>query len=506
MRHPSGASETGVDRLSPQTLGRLPAGTRVPRYDRRSLVTGVLHIGVGAFHRAHQAMYLDQLLTDGLGDGWAVCGVGLLPGDAAVRDALRPQNGLYTLSVKAPDGSVTRQVLGALADYLYAPDDPEAVVARLAAPATRILSLTVTEGGYGLDPATGRFDRAAPAVVADLARTSGWTTVFGLVVEALARRRDAGLEPFTVMSCDNVEHNGGVAREAFSSYAEARDPALGRWVRDNVRFPSSMVDRITPATTEADQADVQEATGLLDLAAVVCEPFTQWVLEDSFSLGRPAFEQVGVQVVGDVRPYELMKLRLLNASHQAMAYVGVLSGYRWVHDAAADPLVRALLAAWMAREARPTLPEVRIDLDEYCATLLERFTNPALGDTLARLAAFSSDRIPGFVLPVVRDNLAAGRPIEIGAAIVASWARYAEGVDDHGRPVTVVDQLAAELVPLAQQDDLFAFLAHRPVFGDLVDDERFRRAYLWARQSFAAHGAQATMADLLARTNAGPSA
>ena len=271
-----------MDRLTAQTLDRLPAGVGVPAYDRSAPVTGMVHVGVGAFHRAHQAMYLDRLLAAGLGDGWAVCGVGLLPGDAAVRDALREQDGLYTLTVRAPDGTVSRQVLGAVAEYLYAPEDPEAVVTKLASPQTRVLSLTITEGGYGLDPATGRFDLTTPAVAADLARTSGWTTVFGLVVEAMARRRERGLQPFTVMSCDNVEDDGGVAREAFSGYAMAREEALGGWIREHVRFPCSMVDRITPATTAADQAEVAGATGLLDRAAVVCEPFTQWVLEDDF--------------------------------------------------------------------------------------------------------------------------------------------------------------------------------------------------------------------------------
>ena len=490
-----------MDRLTAQTLDRLPAEVGAPSYDRSALVTGVVHIGVGAFHRAHQAMYLDRLLTTGQGDGWAVCGVGLLPGDAAVRDALREQDGLYTLTVKAPDGAVSRQVIGAVAEYLFAPDDPGAVVEKLASPGTRVVSMTVTEGGYGLDPATGRFDLTAPAVVADLARTAGWTTLFGLVVEALARRRERGVAPFTVVSCDNVEDNGGVAREAFSAYAAARDGDLGRWVREHVRFPCSMVDRITPATTAADQAEVAGATGLVDRAAVVCEPFAQWVLEDDFSLGRPPLEQAGVQVVDDVRPYELMKLRLLNASHQAMAYVGVLSGYRWVHDAAADPLVRALMARWMADEARPTLPPVPgMDLDDYCATLLDRFANPALGDTLARLAAFSSDRIPTWVLPPVRENLASGGPVAIGAAIVASWARYAEGTDEAGAPIDVVDQLGATLTPLARDADPDAFLGHRPVFGDLVDDARFADAYRWARASFATRGAQATMTDLLGRT------
>jgi mannitol 2-dehydrogenase len=309
------------------------------------------------------------------------------------------------------------------------------------------------------------------------------------------------------MSCDNVEDNGGVAREAFSAFAGRARRRSGSWVREEVCFPSSMVDRITPATSQAHQAEVAAETGLLDRAAVVCEPYAQWVLEDSFSLGRPPFERVGVQVVADVRPYELMKLRLLNASHQVMAYVGLLSGYRWVHDAAADPSVRALMAAWMAREARPTLPDVPgIDLDEYCATLLQRFANPALGDTLTRLAAFSSDRIPPWVLPVVRENLQAGGSVEVGAAVVASWARYLEGTDEQGEALVPVDQLAEVLTPLAKDPDPDAFLSYRPVFGDLADAPRFHEAYLWARRSFSTSGAQATTAELLARLGSSPPA
>lgn len=487
-----------MQRLSSSTVDGLDQATAVPGYARDGLVTGIVHIGVGAFHRAHQAMYVDRLLQAGQAREWAVCGVGLLPGDSSVRDALHDQDCLYSLSVMNYDGSTERRVVGSIADYLFAPDDPEAVVERLAAVSTRIVSLTITEGGYNLDPATGRFDLDAEAVVADLARDSSWTTVFGLVVEALARRRDRGQEPFTIMCCDNIENNGDVARESFCSYADARDAALGAWVREQVSFPSSMVDRITPATTDADREEVARALGVQDLAAVVCEPFTQWVLEDRFGMGRPPLEEVGVQLVDDVRPYELMKLRLLNASHQAIAYLGYLNGYRYVHDAAADPLVVALLTRYMDREATPTLPPVPgVDLDAYKRTLLERFANPALGDTVQRLAAYASDRIPKWVLPVARANLADGGEVAMTAAVVAGWARYARGVDEAGQPITVVDHLAEPLGRLARDDDGLAFLAHRPVFGDLVDDDRFRAAYLSAWESLRDRGARATLEELV---------
>ena len=487
-----------MTRLSARTLGDLPASTAVPSYDRSSLVTGIVHIGVGAFHRAHQAMYVDRLLEAGTAQDWAICGVGLLPGDARTRDALHAQDGLYTLTLKHTDGTVQRRVVGSIAQYLYAPDDPEAVVEKLAAPTTRILSLTITEGGYNLHPATGELDLGNPAVAEDLRRTEGWRTVFGLVVEALARRRERGTPPFTVMCCDNIESNGEVARQTFCAFADARDPDLGRWVRDTVRFPSSMVDRITPATVETDLAEVADAIGMADEATVVCEPFTQWVLEDDFTLGRPAFEDVGVQLVHDVRPYELMKLRLLNASHQAMCYFAHLSGYRYVHDAALDPTIAQFLAQYMEHEGTPTLPPVPgVDLTQYRTTLVERFANPALGDTVARLCAYSSDRIPKWLLPVARENLTAGRDVERSAAVVASWARYAEGVDEAGKPIDVVDHLADTLTPLARQDDGNAFLAHQPLFGDLADHDRFRTAYRWTLDSLHTRGARATLTDLI---------
>ncbi|MBY8859497.1 mannitol dehydrogenase family protein [Nocardia sp. CA2R105] len=468
-------------------------------YDRSGLTAGIVHFGVGGFHRAHQAMYIDRLLARGGSKEWAICGVGVLPGDRRMRDVLAAQDGQYTLSVVGADGVWDTRVIGSITEYLYAPDDPEAVLAKLADPATRIVSLTITEGGYGIDATTGEFDAAEPSVAADLAPDAVPRTVFGLVVEALARRRAAGIAPFTVMSCDNIQGNGEVARRVFGTFARLRDADLGEWIDREVSFPNSMVDRITPVTPPEAEAEVLRRTGITDWWPVITEPFTQWVLEDSFTLGRPAYEEVGVQVVEDVTPYELMKLRLLNAGHQGIAYFGHLCGYRMVHDAARDPLFDRFLMRYMDFEATPTLrPVPGVDLDSYKRTLIERFGNPAIGDTIARLCAESSDRIPKWVLPVIRERLAAGGEIDCAAAIVASWARYAEGVDEQGEPIEVVDRLRDRLVPLAQRQrtDPTAFLCDRSVFGDLIDEPRFVRPYLAALESLHTKGARATLADL----------
>jgi mannitol 2-dehydrogenase len=467
--------------LTAENLPRLPAGVSGPRYDRAQCTAGIVHFGVGGFHRAHQAMYLDRLMNDGKALDWAICGVGVMPGDRRMRDALDAQDGLYTLVVKAPDGTMTPTVIGSIREYLFAPDDPAAVVRKLADEATRIVSLTVTEGGY-------------------LFSATGDNSMFGRITQALARRRQHGTPPFTIMSCDNIQANGDAARRAFVGYARLRDPGLADWIAEHVRFPNSMVDRITPVTTEQDIAEVGERFGIDDRWPVVCEPFTQWVLEDSFTLGRPPLEDAGVQLAADVHPYELMKLRLLNAGHQALCYFGYLAGYRLVHEVCQDELFAAFVLAYMEREATATLdPVPGIDLDAYRHQLIERFSNPAVRDTVARLCADTSDRIPKWLLPVIRQNLAAGREIHRSAAVVASWARYAEGVDEQGRPIEVVDRLRETLMANArrQRTDPLAFVAEREVFGDLVDDDRFVSAYRAALTSLQKDGVRATLRRLV---------
>jgi mannitol 2-dehydrogenase len=484
--------------LTAATLTSFGPDVATPQYDRHKLSVGVVHIGVGGFHRAHQAMYLDRLMNEGTAFDWAICGVGVLPSDRRMADVLAAQDGLYTLVVKHPDGTLEPRVIGSIVDFLFAPDDAEAVIERMADPATRIVSLTVTEGGYNFHAVTGRFDEDDPGVRHDLEPGAVPRTTFGLVTEALVRRRDRGIPPFAVMSCDNIQGNGHMARSSFSAFAALREPELGEWVGEQVPFPNSMVDRITPVTTDDDRAELAERFGIEDGWPVVCEPFTQWVLEDFED--RPPLEDAGVQVVDDVEPYELMKLRLLNASHQGVAYFGYLAGYRLVHDACQDPLFARFLLAYMDAEATPTLqPVPGIDLDEYKHELIARFSNPQVRDTIPRLCAESSDRIPKWLLPVIRQNLENGGQVRLATAIVASWARYAEGVDEDGNPIDVVDRKKDELMAAAreQRSDPLAFVRNREIFGDVVDDDRFTSPYLATLDSLHRKGARATLQDLV---------
>ena len=457
-------------------LTRLPIDT--PNYDRHSVSVGIAHIGAGHFHRAHQAMYIDRLLQRGMAREWGICGIGVMPGDWTMRDVLRDQGGLYTLILENPDGTRDAHMIGSIIDYRYAPDDPEAALEVLAAATTRIISLTITEGGYR--------DPDGPA--------------FALITEALARRRCGGIAAPTIVSCDNIESNGEIARRAVLANAERRDPGLADWVAEHTRFPSSMVDRITPATTLEMAAQVRRDFGVDDRWPVLAEPFAAWVLEDDFSDGRPPLEQAGVLLVDDVGPYESMKLRLLNAGHQSLCYFAYLCGFEFVHDAARDPLFAEFLLAYFDFEAIPTLePVPGIDLHDYSRTLVERFGNPGVRDTVARLCAYSSDRIPKWLLPVIYDNLASDGSVRLAAATVASWARYAEGADEWGQPIEVVDQLADSLVPIArsQHENPTAFIEINAVFGDLAQQPRFVEAYRWALESLHRNGARATLEALV---------
>ncbi|WP_374024629.1 mannitol dehydrogenase family protein [Mycobacterium sp. HNNTM2301] len=462
--------------LNNASLSELPIDA--PNYDRGEVTVGIAHIGAGHFHRAHQAAYINLLLQQGLARDWGICGVGVMPADWTMRDVLNDQDGLYTLILENPNGSRDAQVIGSIVDYRYAPDDPESALEVLTAASTRIISLTITEGGYR--------DPDGPA--------------FALITEALARRRDRGVPAPTIVSCDNIENNGEVAKRTVLASAERRDPALAEWVAQNARFPSSMVDRITPATTLEMAAEVRRDFGVGDRWPVVAEPFTAWVIEDDFADGRPPLERAGVLMVDDVRPYELMKLRMLNAGHQCLAYFAHLCGFQFVHEAARDPLFAAFLLSYFETEAIPTLPPVPgIDLHDFGRTLVERFANPAVRDTVARICAYSSDRIPKWLFPVICDNLANDGPVQLAAAAVASWARYAEGTDEWGKPYEVVDQLADSLIPIArsQHQNPTAFIEVTAVFCDLAHQPRFVDAYSWALDSLHTKGARATLEALV---------
>ncbi|GGR13876.1 mannitol dehydrogenase family protein [Deinococcus ruber] len=478
-------------KLNRSALPALGDAVAVPQYQPQHLTSNIVHFGVGGFHRSHEAMYLDRLLNAGHGSEWAICGVGVLPSDLRMRDVFADQDNLYTLVTKSPEGDTQARVIGAVNAFLFAPEDPEAVIEKLADPATRIVSLTVTEGGYSVNNATGEFDASSPDLQHDLAAGAVPRTVFGFVTEGLRRRRERGLAPFTVMSCDNMQGNGHVAQHAFTAFARLKDPELGEWVVKEVAFPNSMVDRITPVTTDAMRAEVASEFGIEDAWPVVAESFAQWVLEDHFTLGRPALDTVGVQLVSDVEPYELMKLRLLNASHQAMSYLGLLAGYSYVHELCQHPLFVKFLLDYMEREATPTLrPVPGIDLNAYRHQLIERFASTAIQDTLARQIVDSSERMPKFLLPVVREQLEAGGEISHAALVIAAWSLYLEAVNEGGRFPALIDQRAAQLAQAVrgEADHPGAFLELTDIFGDLGQNERFRAAYLAARDDIRRQG------------------
>ncbi|MFM1968141.1 MAG: hypothetical protein RL590_998 [Actinomycetota bacterium] len=486
--------------LSEATIKDVAQGVSTPNYDRSSLKAGIVHFGVGGFHRAHMAMTIDRLLNAGLAQEWAICGVGLLEHDRRMRDVMAEQDCLYTLVLKHPDGRRESSIIGSIIEYIFAPDDPKVLLEKLANPDTKIVSLTITEGGYNFDRVTGEFMADTPAVAADLVEGAVPSTAFGYIIEGLRLRRERGMAPFTVQSCDNIQANGDVAKKMFTTYAKIKDAELGSWVEANVHFPNSMVDRITPVTSAEDISEVPTITGLEDKWPVVAEPFFQWVIDDEFSLGRPELEKADVQMVEDVMPYELMKLRLLNASHQGLTYFGYLSGYRYAHEATNDPAIAKFLLNYMEQEATPTLlPVPGVDLDAYRHMLIERFSNPEVKDTLARLCAESSDRIPKWLVPVIHERLAQGGAVTLSAAIVASWARYAEAIDEEGEPINVVDPLKEELIPIAKSQRLrpLAFIENRQLFGNLVDDENFTRPYLDALNSLFENGAHKTVEALV---------
>lgn len=485
--------------LSLATLPEIGTSASVPGYAREDLTAGIVHIGVGNFHRAHQAVYLDALMNRGLARDFALIGAGVRPADARMRDTLKAQDYLTSVVEQEADHSSVR-ITGAMVDFVEV-GNTQALLAVLSNPAIRIVSLTVTEGGYYIDPATQAFDPTHPDIVADAQHPEAPKTAFGLILAGLRRRRAAGIAPFTVMSCDNIPGNGHVTENAVAGIAALLDPALASWVRSAVAFPNSMVDRITPATTDRERQVLQDQWGIEDGWPVFCEGFTQWVLEDKFPLGRPPFEQVGVQFVPDVAPFELMKIRILNGGHATIAYPGGLLDIHFVHEAMENPLIRAFLEKVEREEIIPIVPPVPdTNLSDYYELIARRFSNPKIGDTISRLCLDGSNRQPKFILPSAADRLRAGGSVTGLALVSALWARYCYGVSDSGRTIPPNDPNWDRLTAQAHRskDDPAAWLEMTDIFGSLASDDRYRAAFTTALRALWTDGTAATLERYLA--------
>ncbi len=490
---------TGNSRILPlsrATLDQVPAAVSRPKYRREDVSAGIIHFGVGNFHRAHQAAYLDDLMNRGEALDWGIIGAGVTPFDDAMRARLARQDHLTTLVERDAHGRSVR-VIGSMIDFI-APSNGPALLARLADPAIRIVSLTITEGGYFIDPATDRFDAGHPDIARDAADLANAGTVFGRIVAGLALRCRNGSPAFTVLSCDNIPHNGDMTKAAVAGLAALADPALARWIAEHVRFPNGMVDRITPATTDEQRQWLRDACHLADAAPVFSETFRQWVLEDSFSSGRPPLEKAGVTFAADVTPFELMKIRILNGGHAAIAYPAGLLGIHFVHDAMRHPLVAGFLDKLTREEIIPQVPPVPgVDLAAYQRQIAERFANPEVRDTIRRLCLDGSNRQPKFIVPTIADALRNGGRFEGLALLSALWRRYCAGADEEGAAIAPNDPNWKRLQARAADPDPAAWLAMADVYGRVREDQAFADAFVASMQSLQRHGVESSIRRFL---------
>ena len=480
--------------LTRTNLPRLLANVIKPSFAVAAVRAGIVHLGLGGFHRAHMARYTHDLMsmrTDAL--NWGIVGVGLLPNDLRMREALAPQDALYTLVERQGDME-SATVIGSLSDLIFAGDSSRLALDAIADPAIRIVSLTVTENGYCLSPATRQLDFQHSSIAHDLANPTSPRSAIGILVEAYRGRKDAKLPAMTALSCDNIQHNGRVLRGAVLDLAERLDPALAAWIEMHASFPNSMVDRITPATTAEDTRYVAARYGVDDRWPVFSELFRQWVIEDDFVQGRPAWEEVGAQFVVDVAPYEFMKLRLLNASHLAIAGLGRLAGYSYIDEALCDDSIQAYMKALMDRETGPTVPPVTgVDLEKYKAQLLQRFANPKIKDTVDRV---NTDAPVNLLIDPIRDRLESGADVALLALALAAWLRRVRGEDESGRPIKITHPLADLLRSRALEGGMNPrpLLTIISLFGELIEHSAFvDRLEYWLSKLYSI-GAKATLA------------
>lgn len=488
-----------MKRLSNETLNSVPGDIKTPEYDRSQLKAGIVHLGIGAFHRAHQAFYTEAVLNQFGGD-WGIIGASLRsPG---VREQLSPQDGLYTL-VERSSNDEKLQVIGAVSRVLVGPENPADLVAVMADPAIKIVSMTVTEKGYCHDPATGNLNLSNPDIQHDLINLAAPKSAIGYLVAALKARKEAGVASFTAMSCDNLPNNGEVLEKALLQFARQVSPELAQWIEQNTTFPCTMIDRIVPATTDDDRAHLERRLGLRDEGTVFTEPFTQWVVEDMFSDGRPAWEKVGVQLVDNVEIFEKIKLRLLNGAHSTLAYSGYLAGYDYVSEVMADPAFVKMVEVFHARDAGETVSAPDgFDIEFYKEQLRDRFRNKSLKHRTWQIAMDGSQKLPQRLLHTLRDQLNGSGHIDIICLGVAAWIRYVSGVDEKGDPIEVSDPMAVTLRKACDSAQgnagamVKAVVAIEEVFGpDLIDEPHFLESTTRWLEQFYQKGVRATVQE-----------
>jgi mannitol 2-dehydrogenase len=487
-------------KLNANNLSLLPKEVKTPAYDRSEIKAGIVHIGIGGFHRSHEAYYLDKLLERHDSISWGICGVALLDNDRRIFDTLVSQDGLYTLMITESDGTLNARVIGSIIECLFAPADPDAVIEKMADPDIKIITLTITEGGYNFDTATGEFQITEPAIQWDLDNPENPKTVFGYLTQALKRRRERGISGLTIQSCDNIRKNGNVLKKMLLSFVKEAEPGLVTWIEKHITFPDCMVDRITPVTTPSDIENLKSTFRIDDAWPVVCEPFIQWVIEDNYSNGRPDLESVGVQFVSDVSPYEKMKIRLLNAGHSLLGFSGSLYGCKTIDETVRIPLFGSFLREFMDIEVTPVLDEVEgINIEDYKDSLIQRFGNQNIKDNLSRICLESSAKIPKFLLPTIREQLERGGEIKRSAVVIAAWCRYLELAGTAGYNYEIEDKMAVVLCKNAVAStgkDPLAFLKIESIFNDLIKSKRFADTYLLIINSIRENGIAETIRNL----------
>ena len=486
-------------KLNNQNLDKFKDRVATPQYNRDNIKTGIVHIGIGGFHRAHEAFYTDQLLHNESVTDWGICGVALLDFDTKIYNTLKEQDGLYTLVVKELDGTLSKRIIGSIVECLYAPENPVKVIEKIASPEVKIVTLTITEGGYNYNEATGEFNFENPLIQQDIKHPMAPKTVFGYLTQALKLRKERGLKGVTIQSCDNIQGNGHMTEKMLLSYVKVAEPELAVWIDENVSFPNAMVDRITPATSPVDISNLKETSGIDDAWPVVCEPFKQWVIEDDFIAGRPVWENVGAQFVENVEPFEKMKLQLLNAGHSVLGVLGALMGYETIDEVANNPNINTFLRAYMKQEVAPVLKALEgVDLESYEASLLQRFGNIYIKDQIDRICSESSAKFPIFILPTVYAQLKGKAHIEHAAFVVAAWAIYSRGFDEKGKVLNIKDALKPTLVKeaIASEVNPVAFLEIESVFGKLKDSEVFVEAYTKSYENIKNHGVERCVLEM----------